>query len=371
MERHDETDGITATVATLERPNWTTTTTTMISKRLKKKRSNYPNFCRTNFKQFLFATITLSVIIIHLNPFSSDQTNCVQGLGLKEKKVLKTVAKGLLIRNLSTKKNFLPLPVPIPGKWQQILTTLFDNLSSDSSVHRKYSSVAAASAAADTSSKRRQTNLLFKLLSPKALSSIFHLPTAVSSANKLSPSKTSANNKLDNVKKYTRYAAAKYASKLISNQGPTTSSSSIKLSPTASAAASFLGKPPKRADDSRFSKNLLAQSMSHRKLFKGLKAKSSSSSSSTAAKKFTTSNNDPIVTLFNLVKLFQQLKELDSSKFINISKKYSAPSKSSLPILSMNINNKKSFLNQLHYIHTLTTDFNHRHRHLQNGLSLF
>lgn len=367
MERHE--DGISAAVATIESLNRTksssTTTTTTISKRLKKKRINYSNICKTNFKQFLIATITVAVIIIHLNPFS-DQTNCVQGLGLKEKKVLKTVAKGLLIRNLSTKKSFLPLPVPIPGKWQQILTTLFDNLNSDSSVHRKYSSVAAAYAAADTSSKRKQTNLLLKLLSPKALSNIFqHLPTAVS-PNKLSPSKTSTNNKLDNVKKYTRYAAAKYASKLISNQG---SSSSIKLSPTASAAVSFLGKPPKRADDSKFSKNLFAQSMSHRKLFKGYLR--SPSSSSTAAKKIATSNNDPIVTLFNLVKLFQQLKELDSSKLINLSKKSSAPSKSSLPILSMNINNKKTFLNKMHYIHTLTTDFNHRHRHLQNGLSLF
>lgn len=357
MKQHEK--GISEAAVEVEQATKTTSCPNRTMNRKSKIR-------KLNFKKILFATITLSIIIILFNPLA-DKANCVEGKKLKEKKILKSLVTGLIFKNLSTRKNFLPMPVPIPGKWQQILNTLFE-LNSDSSVHRKYSSVAAASAAADTSFKRRQTNLLIKLLSPKALSNIFHLPSSAASSSSL-PSggvATSSINTLDSVKKYTRFAAAKYASKLISNQGPSMKVPSPTV--TAAATASFLGQPPKRIDDRFSPKGFLTQSMSHRKLF----GYNTASAATTLTAKKTTNNNDPIVTLFNLVKLFQQLKELDSSKLINLSKKSSSlPSKSSLPILSMNINNKKSFLNKMNYIHTLTTDFNHRHRHLNNGISLF
>lgn len=358
MELHEE--GILVAAAAIESRRATRTALSCPNRTINKKSNRNINIDKLNFKQIFLATITLSIIIILFNP-SADQTNCVEGKKLNEKKILKSLVKGLIFKNLSTKKNFLPMPVPIPGKWQKILDTLLE-LNTDSSIHRKYSSVAAASAAADTSSKRRQTNLLIKVLSPKALSKIFHLPKSSGALASSAAAASASSNTLDNVKKYTRFAAAKYASKLISNQGP-----SMKVSsPTVTAAASFLGKPPKRIDD-KFPKSILTQSMSHRKLF----GYNTASASATSLVKKNINNNDLLVTLFNLVKLFQQLKELDSSKLINISKKSSRPSKSSLPIVSMNINNKKSFLNKMNYIHTLTTDFNHRHRHLNHGLSLF
>lgn len=82
--------------------------------------------------------------------------------------------------------------------------------------------------------------------------------------------------------------------------------------------------------------------------------------------------NDPLVMAFNLVKLAQQIRKLDASNFLNSSKKsllssaYSSSSNSlaskSPPLLSMNINNRKSLMNKLNYIHKLTLDLNHRHR---------
>lgn len=294
-----------------------------------------------SFKQCLFAFVVASVIVVLLNPLA-DQDGCVEGKKLKkEKKVFKSLVKGLIFKNLSTKKNFLPLPVPIPGKWQQILTTLFE-FNSDSSGHRKFSSMAAATAFADKNIKGKQKKIsLLKLLSPKAFSSMFHSPLESSSSSDAID--------LNDVKKFTRTAAAKYASKLIkANQSPAKPSAATSM-------ATLLGKSPNRVD--KFPQVFSGHSMSHRKL------------SGTSKSNLHKMSNDPIVTLFNLVKLLQQLKELDSTKIMNLSKKSSNPSKSNLPVLSMNINNKKSFLNKMNYIHTLTSDFNHRHRHFNNGLS--
>lgn len=250
-------------------------------------------------KHLILGAILLTLAVFLINPNASQQ---VEGKKLKEKKILKTLVKGLILKNLSTKKNFLPMPVPIPGKWQQILNAIFDGgslLLNDRSQHKKFSSDSLK-------------------------------------GNKLPNQSTSNSLDIDAIKKYTRLAAAKYASRIISNQVP-------------SKKGSLLAQKPAKIND---------------KISKAVAITMGDNKSGHQ-------KNDLLVTLFNLVKLAQQLKELDRSKLINISKKSSSilnPSKTS-PVLSMNINNKKSFINKMNYIHTLTTDFNHRHRHFHNGLS--
>lgn len=260
------------------------------------------------------ASILLALVIVTTFTVDHQQVDCKK-IKLKEKKILKSLVKGLILKNLSTKKNFLPMPVPIPGKWQQILTTIIDfSLLQDKETmnqNRKFSSSLVAAAATDSS----------KGLKPPSPS----LPTKFN---------------LNAIKKYTRLTAAKYARRLITNEPKPSKLAAVD---TASGVDDKLKKVVASISD-RKSANVKPGISQHK--------------------------NDPVVTLFNLVKLVQQLKELDRARLLSLTRKSSqfGQHKKS-PMLSMNINNKKSFVNKMNYIYTLTSDFNHRHRQFHNGLT--
>lgn len=279
-------------------------------------------------KQLLLGVCIISLLFCLLH--GQQQ---VEAKKLKAKKVLKSLAKGLIIEKLTTKKNFLPLPVPIPGKWQKILTTLVDSgvLFSDNLQHKKFTSSLIASSPkrslsnkpsiSSQSSNANMLNLLSSMLS-------------YSGSNDVKP-------ELENMKKKTRLLAAKYANKLTINRiVPSSSSSSISTQTGSIINASKNKK--------------LLQSMMD--TISGGKHKQLNSGAQ---------NQDLLVTVFNLVKLAQQLKELDRSNLINAAKKSSSllNSNKKTPMLSMNINNRKSLMNQMNYIHKLTSDLNQRHRH--------
>lgn len=275
-----------------------------------------------NVRQMIFAVVILSLVIALLNPLEDPNEVDAKKIKLKgkEKKVLKSLVKGLILKNLSTRKNFLPMPVPIPGKWQQILTTIVDSglLSGSESLEHK-----------------RFTSALSSYLSARR----------GGGSNKLagqSSSSSSSSSSLDlaAIKKYTRVAAAKYAGKIISSQVP-----------KGSSTTSSFGKHTAMSDTADH----------RRKLNKAMGSTTSTDNRKSGQK------NDFLVTLFNLVKLGQQLKGLELSNLINLNKKSSSSSlidTSIMPPLSMNINSKKSFINKMHYIHKLTQGHRHRHNRL-------
>jgi len=229
----------------------------------------------------------------------------VEAKKFKEKKLLKGLVKKLILKNLSTRKNFLPMPVPIPGKWQQILTTVLDSglLQADSP---------------------GQTKFNFAGLAP--------VLGAGRRGSKLSGQKQQID--MNSVKKYSRLAAAKYASKLISNQAPTVKRSSILF--------------PRGNNQNNNNNNT-------NKPFAISNNRKSSSHQN---------NRDLLVTFYNLVKLIQQFRQLDRTKLIDLTRKSNPVDANKLPpVLSMNINNKKSLANKMNYIHKLTSNLNHRHRH--------
>lgn len=330
-----------------------------------------------NRKSLVLGAILISLAVFVLNPAaSSDQL--VEGK--KVKKAIKTLVKGLVLQNLSTRKNFLPLPVPIPGKWQQFFTTMLDSgvldVSSKKALmlkkgatelgHRLLSSSASLSGALG-SNKHKQSDLLnsydkkfggkkFLLFSAGSLVDSL---SKFGSKNKQSEAAAAATQQsssvdIQNIKKLTRLAAARYAGKIISNQAPGGSASGGGGHRHSSTSTSLVQK-----------------------------------ASSTATDRVSSSGqqrNDMLVTAFNVVKLAQQIRQLDPSNLLklNLSKKTSFPASSSsssaaaaaassssarFPILSMNINNRKTFLNKMHYIHKLTSDLHHRHRNNQNLLA--
>lgn len=222
----------------------------------------------------------MAVVLVLIHPTAHQQAEAKK---LKEKKAIKSLVKGLIFKNLSTKKNFLPLPIPIPGKWQSILHTLVD--------------------------MRTASNKKVSSASP------------LQQLNKFD---------LDEIKKFTRLYAAKFSHNLIGSH--------------ISSSTNSNKKPSSKPINHKITKALAAQSSKDQP--------------------------DYLVTMFNIVKLAQQIKELDRSKIINVTKKSASPNKIPQPtLLSMNINNKKSFINKMNYIHKLTTDFNHRHLSKKSAMS--
>lgn len=282
-----------------------------------------------SMRQWLVLGVLLVIVAVFLLQPTANQL--ADAKKIKDKKVLKTFAKGLLLQKLSTKKQFLPLPVPIPGKWQQILTTVLDSgvlQPPKGSKARKYLLL----------------NSLDSLSKPNRNKQILsHSAAAASSVD------------IDNIKKLTRLAAAKYAGKLISQQAPSSSSlsSSNSKQPSTAAISSEVGKALSSGASSIIQK-----------------ASSSSSSQTASDRNFSnTQRNDVLVTAFNVVKLAKQIRQLDASKLLNLSKKTLFPTPSNenkFPLLSMRINNRKTLMNNLHYIHKLTSDLHHRHRNYKS-----
>lgn len=241
-----------------------------------------------SMRKLVLGVAAFALVLVLIHPSVHQQ---VEAKKLKEKKALKSLVRGLIFKNLSTKKNFLPLPIPIPGKWQSILDTLVDTR---------------------TSSNKKVSNA----------NTLQHL-------SKLD---------IDELKKFTRLYAAKFSQNII---GPhISSSSSSPINNNSNKKHSALTKPIKN----KITKALGAQTIKDQP--------------------------DYLVTMFNIVKLAQQIKELDRSKIIDVAKKSSSTNKIPQPtLLSMNINNKKSFINKMNYIHKLTTDFNHRHLSKKSAMS--
>lgn len=251
---------------------------------------------------------------------------------LKEKKLLKQLVKGLLLRNLSVKKNFLPLPVPFPGKWQSLATDLgelighrhaadgFDGLHRLTAAARRSATPAAAAASLATKPQDRWRSAASALVDLALKqrggggAQTGPLDRRLISANK----PVGSLNKLDvdSLKKLARLSAAKYASKLIDNASKATSGAAKPAPPLISGSLAALAR---------------------RQL----------------------ADTDPVVVLFNVVKLTQQLRQLDGSKLLKLSKKSSLNVVNEIvadyvqPYLSMNINNKKSLVNKMNYIHSL------------------
>lgn len=271
-----------------------------------------------SIKKILFVALFLSVICILINPLEDRQAEAKKlKLKLKDKKVIKSVVKGLIYKNLSTRKNFLPLPVPIPGKWQKMLTSIAESGVFSADSHRDH-----ISSSGDSSSSvgKHKSNLLANLVSLRGYTSGSKLSTKPTLTNRNSMD-------LNNIKKYTRLTAAKMASKL--SKLPGKSSHSSSSSSFAKPAIVIKSKMPKLHSQ--------ASVMS----------------------------NDPLVILYNIAKFAKQVKELDREKMLKFNKKSSLilanMTNKRPPVLSMNINNRKSFINEMNYIHKLTTS-THRHR---------
>lgn len=87
---------------------------------------------RTNLR-FIFG-LSLMLVLLISSLLLIDQSDGKK-LKKEQKKLIKSLLKGLVIKNLSTKKSFLPLPVPIPGKWQDFLNDLHERRAHDE-LHR-------------------------------------------------------------------------------------------------------------------------------------------------------------------------------------------------------------------------------------------
>lgn len=271
-------------------------------------------------KSIILALILITLAVFLLNPTNSDQL--VEGK--KAKKAIKSLVKGLILQNLSTRKNFLPLPVPIPGKWQQFLITMLD-----SGVFDKSKKTSLKVDKANNNNKEK-----------KLLTSVGYLVNSLSNRSKLSsPSASQSAAEINNNKKLTRLAMAKYAGKLISKQAPSGSSSSKGATHGGSRSSSFVQQATSELSTGAVSAVATDRNSGNKR-------------------------NDMLVTAFNAVKLAQQIREIDPSKLLNISKKSSFPlaNGARIPLVSININNRKTFMNKMHYIHKLTYDLHHRHR---------
>lgn len=336
---------------------------------------------RWNVRNILVATLFLSLFIGLLSPNPNDR-QLVEGAKLKKeaKKALISLAKGFVVNKLTTRKNFMPLPVPIPGKWQQILTAAFDSgllLASKSKLNsdhhqqqqqkfnpgssKKYGS--ATSIGTDSWSVSKF--LASKLLRAAAAGS----SGSGSSSTNLDGIKDKNQNEqktggksfnLKRVEKQVRITAAKYAGKIIAQQLPNKNS----MLPGGSAA-------PSSGAASKLS----------RRLFPGLADRKSTDSSASSTNQHNTAGtpikqNDLLVTAYNLVKFIQQFRELDRTKLLDLNKMslgnlVAASSQSNSnkvpPIIAMNINNKKTLMNKLNYMHNLSNTLNylgHRRDHI-------
>lgn len=252
------------------------------------------------------------VLIAGLAPHQS-----VEAKKTKEKKIIKQFVKSLILKNLSTKKNFLPMPVPIPGKWLQTQRVVIKNKGGIRETQRIRVRVSDNRVAAD-----------------KASSNIVAAMAKFLNTNRNYIDRMlAAHLRLDTMQKYTRTMVAQLARNLLSNQASLTQNNRLPIITRKSYAV-----PTKTSNKL----NVVNQAKP----------------------------NDIVTTMFNFVKLMQQLRELDRNKLLGTNKK-SMLNQYRLPpsaMLSMNINNRKSFMNELNYIHKLTTDFNHRHRQTYNAL---
>lgn len=303
-----------------------------------------------SLRRLLIGTLLLALIVCLTNPFASQLVGAKK---VKEKKILKQLVKSLILKNLSTKKNFVPMPVPIPGKWQQILNAIIDSglLFGGGSTKSQYKSRLSngnngggggGGGGSSSNSDRSSLVVLDSLKNDKNNKNKINLENNIVKF-------IAGHNRLNDVEKYTRVAAAKYAGRFLSNQISTHSNNQNKI--TSSSIIS--------------NKNNLVS-----KLVSGNGANLANRKSSANGVNQQHHKNDLLVTMFNLVKLVQQLRQLDRSKLLNVTKKslFSPYKKPPSMMLSMNINNRKSFMNEMNYIHKLTTEFNHRHRHNYNTL---
>lgn len=241
--------------------------------------------------------------------------------------------------------------MPIPGKWQPILNSLIDLERGNFKISEK-----TTGDISNLKGKRKgYSHLLMALveqltgksssLSPlKYINKHGSASSSAAVAAEAAAAAATSQLELKNIKKLTRQAAAKYARRLIS-QTPIGASNSGKKSINGELA------------------KVLAKA-THRK-----SAPEAVGNSAAAVVNQTnrSSKNDYLVTLFNLVKLFRQIKELDHTKLFDLNKKSSIffnhkSSNKQAPMLSMNINNRKSLMNKMNYIHKLTTDLNYRNR---------
>jgi len=341
-------------------------------------------------KTSLLVTLFLVLICLTISHQPADAA------GKKLKKAAKEIAKGIIYSKLTSRKHFLPVPLPIPGKWQQVANLVADSTggalmaaiaaSSNGGTKKfgqKYSggssrkyvagsgdtgtttttakglmglnskrfdvrkSLAVISGGQDSAGKKL---LLFS--ASNLVNTLANVDSAtggklsdfakVLGAGNLKPLLASPNNQassgamdMKNVKKLTRLAAATYAKRIISEE------------------AEKIHKRPTRSSG-------IANKLTN-------KGHSATESSENKNKR-----NDVLVTAFNVVKFAQQFRELDPRKILNLYKKSSiSPSSTAdrVPIVSMNINNRKTFLNKMHYIHKLTADLHHRHRNSNRSMT--
>lgn len=292
---------------------------------------------RVNLKYLLATSLT---IIFIFNLLAHDlHSTAVEAKKLKKEKILKSLLKQLLIKKLSVKKNFLPLPVPIPGKWQELIS----QLNADDKTHRLGTSRLPSSTA---------TGVLLELASlvssNPTTSNIIHDTARGSNSimGHLSYGSKNSHDSLikgsldiDKIKKFSRLFTAKFASRLVSAKA------AFKPSDTSKHVISKLGKPLGFEKIDSVMRGNLESVLRHQ--------------------------GNPLVMIYNLTRFFKQLSELDSSKFLHMNKKSHLTQflnfQNLTPYLSMNINNKKTLLNKINYIHSLTTsDFHHRHRSNRN-----
>lgn len=273
---------------------------------------------------------SIFVIILLINLVQIDRS--VEAKKVKKEKILKSLLKGLLLKNLSVKKNFLPLPVPIPGKWQQLISKIISD--EDDKTHRLGGFSAGSSgvlldlASSLISSKANNNEKFNGKNNNHDKANFFSLIT-------LKNDQIDRNSRfdVDRMKKVSRVLTAKFANKLfMSNHINQPSKSGLLLS--------LIG---------------------------------TNSGSSDLEKKFKDSINligkrhsSPIVFAYNMAKFFKQLGELDTAKLVKTLSKKSLKiidTQNLAPYLSMNINNKKTLLNKINYIHSLaTSDGHHRSR---------
>lgn len=269
----------------------------------------------------------------------------------KEKKALKSLLKGLLIRNLSTKKSFLPLPVPIPGKWHQLITELHERRE-HAQLHRGAQLATSERAARGSNERAIGAAVALRVIEVAATRAAASAKTEERAGNSnakrvvarlaLELAKSNLNSRdgrqqvnVHSLKKLARSGAAKYATKLV--MGKQQMNSVRATNPSSKSKLIF--KAP-------FGPALVGS------LAKGTFAR--------------VANKNPLVIAHNLAKLAKQLRELDAASLMRnqINKKsFNLIDKQKLiPYLQMNINNKKSLANKMNYIHSLTSDLNRRHR---------
>lgn len=294
--------------------------------------------------------LILAVLLCNLSFYHSQVDASKKS---KAKKLIKSVVKGYVWQSLSTKKNFLPLPVPIPGKWQN----LFDLMEKQQNTHRAQLGSSQAQKLSSLSSPEKSL-LEDLLLISRPIQQAGSSSASLTGGNGLDHLATLGSRlDLNSLKKYSRIAAARYAARLVASQN--------NAAPNKQTGLSSIGNNQGNKLAQLFG-NLAALASTSGGKLASTSAASQPTASLSQRKGLSGVQNDALVTLFNLIKLFQQLRQLDHAKLFNLAKK-STSLKDNLKqfpasVLTMNINNRKSFINKMNYIHKLTLDSNHRHR---------